>query len=244
MIFSFGDQGWGDELLAGVCLTLCLAVCAFGLAMIIGLGGALASQSPFRIVRGAARVYGTVMRGIPEILILFLVYFGGSLVLAAVIEAVAATPVGHWLGMTDKPAFIDVSAFAAGVLALSLVSGAYQMAVMQSALAAVPVGQIEAARALGMSPLMILWRVTLPQMWRYALPAMGNLWQVMLKDTAIVSVINLPELLRVTDVAGRSTRLPFTFFLASALLYLLLTWISSHVVARAEARVWRGMARR
>jgi His/Glu/Gln/Arg/opine family amino acid ABC transporter permease subunit len=243
VLFSFGDQGWGDELASGVWLTLRLAFCAFFLGLAIGLAGAFGRQSRLDWLCAVIVGYMTVMRGIPEILILFTIYFGGSLALNAFIDMAAISDIGRWAGITAQHRFIDISAFTAGVVALALVSGAYQIAVMHAALIAIPAGQIEAAKAIGLSPWRILWRITLPQMWRYALPSMGNLWQVMLKDTAIVSVISLPELLRMTDVAGRSTQLPFTFFMASAVLYLMLTFVSSQIINRAEAWAWRGMKR-
>jgi octopine/nopaline transport system permease protein len=227
-LFAYGDSGWGDELLDGLLLTLSLALVSYGIAFLIGLLGAAAKLSPFKALRYIAEVYTTLIRGVPEILIVFLIYFGGSVAIQALLGG-------------DE--YVEVNGFLAGAVALAAVSGAYQTEVLRSSILAVPHGQIEAGKALGMGGRLIFLRIVFPQMLRFALPALGNLWLVMLKDTAIISVVGLQELLRVTDVAGRSTKMPFTFFLAAAFLYLMLTVVSMGLIQLLERFAMRGVKR-
>jgi len=230
-LFAIGDTGWGDELLEGLWLTIRLALVSYAIGFVIGLLGAGAKLSRFAVLRGVAETYTTVIRGVPEILVVFLIYFGGSIAFEAVLTA---------LGYGGR---IQVDGFVAGVVALATVSGAYQTEVLRAGILAVPKGQIEAADAIGMSKLLRFRRVVLPQLLRFALPALGNLWLVMLKDTAIISVVGLEELLRMADVAGRSTRMQFTFFFAAAILYLLLTVVSMVVIQLLERFTMRGVKR-
>ena len=228
-LFALGDTGWGDELLEGLWLTVRLALVSYAIGFLIGLLGASAKLSRFALLRGAAETYTTVIRGVPEILVVFLIYFGGSIAFNGFIA---------WLGYEEQ---FEVSAFAAGVVALATVSGAYQTEVLRAGILAVPKGQIEAADAIGMSKLLRFRRIILPQLLRFALPALGNLWLVMLKDTAIISVVGLEELLRAADVAGRSERMQFTFFFAAALLYLALTVVSMLAIQVIERVTMRGV---
>ena len=230
-LFALGDTGWGDELLDGLWLTVRLALVSYGIGFLIGLMGAGAKLSRFALLRGAAETYTTVIRGVPEILVVFLIYFGGSIAFEAVMTK---------LGYGGQ---VEVNAFIAGVVALATVSGAYQTEVLRAGILAVPKGQIEAADAIGMSKLLRFRRVVLPQLLRFALPALGNLWLVMLKDTAIISVVGLEELLRAADVAGRSERMQFTFFFAAAMLYLVLTVISMLAIQAIERMTMRGVKR-
>lgn len=230
-LFAIGDTGWGDELLDGLWLTVRLALVSYAIGFVIGLLGAGAKLSPFALLRGAAETYTTVIRGVPEILVVFLIYFGGSVAL------------GGFLNLIGYEGRVEISGFIAGVVALATVSGAYQTEVLRAGILAVPAGQIEAADAIGMPKLLRFRRIVLPQLLRYALPALGNLWLVMLKDTAIISVVGLDELLRSADVAGRSTRMQFTFFMAAALLYLVLTVISMAVIQLIERGTMRGVKR-
>lgn len=229
--FSFGDQGWGDDLLAGMLVTAQLALSAFACGTVLGFVGAGAKLSKSRILRAMADVYTTVIRGVPEILIVFLLFYGGASLLRDLLGS---------LGYTGR---IEINAFLAGVVALGIVNGAYSTELFRGAILAVPKGQIEAARAVGMHGGLIFRRILFPQLMRYALPGLGNLWLVMLKDTSLVSVIGLTDLLRVGAVASGSTREPFTFYLAVALLYLVLTAISTIVLSYAERLLTRGERR-
>lgn len=227
-LFGFGPAGWGDELLAGMATTTQLAVAAFAVGTTLGLLGASAKLSENRTLRFGADAYTTVVRGVPEILIIFLLFYGGASALRQVLEAV---------GQSGP---VEINGFLAGVVALAFVNGAYSTELFRGAILAVPRGQIEAARAVGMHRWLILRRILLPQVFRYALPGLGNLWLVMLKDTSLVSVIGLTDLLRIGFVASGSTRQPFTFYLAVAVLYLMLTVVSMVVLQRLERHLTRG----
>lgn len=230
-LLSIGDQGWGDELLAGALLTLQLAFCSVALGLVFGLAGAAAKVAaawPLRFLGGA---YTTVIRGLPELLTLFLIYYG----LQYGIQAA--------FGLFGGSGPVAVNGFAAGVLALSLVFGAYATEVFRGAILAVPRGQMEAARALGMPGPLAVRRILLPQVWRFALPGLGNLWLVLIKDTSLVSVIAFAEFMRQTDVARRVTKEPFFFFAVACLGYLTITGLSTIALAWAEKRAARGVRR-
>ena len=230
-MFSFGAEGWGDELARGALLTIGLACATLPVGLALGLGVALAKDSRSRTLRVIGETYTTVFRGIPELLTLLLIYYGAQMALDS-----AATATGIPFNFTIPP-------FAAGVLALGLVFGAYASEVMLSALRGVERGQIEAAASFGMSEEMVFRRVRLPQMLRIALPGLGNNWLVLLKDTSLVSIIALGDLLRQTTIAVDTTKQPFKFYAAACLIYLVMTAVSTLLLARAESwarRGWRG----
>lgn len=230
-VLSFGDRGWGDELLAGAGVTLALAAVSLLIGLLIGLGVGAAKLSQRPAVRAAADAYTTLIRGVPELLIIFLVYFGGSFLL-------------QWVARRfGSDAYLEVNAFWAGVLALSLVFGAFAAEVFRGAFQAVPRGQTEAAQALGMSAGLTFRRVVLPQVWRFALPGLGNLWLVLVKDTSLVSVIALDELLRKTQIAVGVEKQPFTLYMAAAVIYCAVTGVSMVVQGRLERWASRGVAR-
>lgn len=207
-------QGFGHLLISGAWVTLQLALCSLAVGLIFGLLGASAKVSSSRILRAIGNGYTLFVRGMPELLLVLTIFFGASAVLMGI-----ASQFGY-----DE--YIELSPFVAGVTALSIAFGAYATEVFRSALQEIPKGQKEAAVALGMTPFQTFKRVTLPQVWRIALPGLGNLFLVLLKDTALVSVIGLNELMRQAAVAVGYTKEPFTFYLAAACVYLLLTSIS------------------
>ena len=221
-------QGFEAQLLAGAVVTLELALLAMACAILIGLVFATAKGSTIPPLRWIATAYTTAIRGLPELLIILLVYFSAS--------AVARTVAG-WFGYTG---YIDVSAFTAGVIALAIAYGAYATEVFRGAIRAIPQGQIEAAQALGMTRWQTFRRILLPQLWRLTLPALGNLFQSLLKDTALVSVIGAQDLMRETSIAVGYTREPFTFYFAAALIYLTLTAICTIGVYALERWAGRG----
>lgn len=208
-------QGFGHLLWQGAWVTVQLALTSLAFGLVFGLLGASAKLSSVKLLRAVATTYTTVIRGVPELLLVLSLYFGGSMILMAIAEQ---------FGYTE---YIEVSPFAAGVAALSIAFGAYATEVFRGALQAVPQGQWESALALGMSPLKTFYRIILPQVWRLALPGLGNLFQVLLKDTALVSVVGLNDLMRQAYVATGSTKEPFTFYMAAALIYLGLTAIAT-----------------
>jgi len=226
---SYGDLGFGDELITGTLLTLELAVVSLGVGIILGLLTAAAKLSPNRIYKSLAQLYTEVVRGIPEMLVVLVVFFGAS----ALLQTIAS-----WFNYDD---YIEVNAFVAGVFALGLVFGAFSSEVFRGAFLAVPKGQLEAAKACGMSNWQVFRRIRLPQMWRFAIPGIGNLWMVLLKDTSLISIIALDELLRWSKVAAETTKEPFTFYIAAAIIYLLLTVLSDIARNYFETRANRGV---
>lgn len=228
--------GFSDLLLAGTWVTIKLALASLVLGLLFGMLGAVAKLSAFRPARALATLYTTLVRGIPELLLVLTIYFGGSMVLMALASQ---------FGYTD---YIEISAFGAGVAALSIAFGAYSTEVFRAAIQAIPVGQWESAAALGMTRRKTFFRIILPQVWRLALPGLGNLFQVLLKDTALVSVVGLNDLMRQAYVATGSTKQPFTFYMAAALIYLGLTLLSTLVTLllerAADPAQYKGESRR
>jgi His/Glu/Gln/Arg/opine family amino acid ABC transporter permease subunit len=230
-LLTFGDTGWGDELLSGALITLQLAICALGIGLALGLLLAGAKLSRSRVLQGIAEAYTAFIRATPEFLILLLVYFGSERAIQSLLQLVGVEFV------------FEMPRFVAAVLGLAAIFCAYAAEVFRGAYLAVPEGQIEAAIACGMSPTQIFARVRLPQMWRFAIPGLGNLWMVLLKDTSLAAVIAVDDLLRQAKIASEATRAPLTFYLAAGALYLLLTGLSDLVRERLERRSQRGMAR-
>lgn len=215
----------------GVQLTLAVGLCSLVVALGLGMLGAWAKLSQARLARGAANTYTTVIRGVPELLLLLLVYYGAPTLIQTVMSSFG------------RDIIIDVNPFVAGVLTLGFIYGAFSTEVFRGAILAVPKGQIEAAFAAGMSKAMMVRRIMLPQVWRFALPGLGNVWMVLIKATALISVIQLPELMRNSDIAARATRLPFNFYLVASLIYLAITIVSMQIQQRAEAWANRGVRR-
>jgi octopine/nopaline transport system permease protein len=230
-LLLFGPNGWGGQLLMGTAMTITVAVSAFALGILIGSLGASAKLSHSLILNGLADVYTTVVRGIPELLVIYLLFFGGNSVV---------TYLASIFGYDGR---VELNAFTVGVVAVGLISGAYSTEVIRGAVRSVPFGQIEAARACGMGRWLILRRVLVPQTMRFALPGLGNVWQLTLKDTALVSVTALAELMRVTHLAAGATRQPFLFYSTAAVLYLALTSLSTVLFNRAEQTANRGVRR-
>lgn len=223
--------GFGDQLLLGAAMTVQLAVAALIVGLVLGLLGATARLSGFAPARALAGAYTTVVRGLPELIVVLIIYFGASRLLTA-----TAAAFGY-------DGFVELSPFAAGVIALGLTFGAYATEVFRGAILAIPKGQVEAAHAFGMGRWLTFRRIVLPQVWRIALPGLGNLFLVLLKDTSLVSVIGLEELMRKTQIAVGFTRAPFTFYLTAAVLYLLMTMIAMAALHRGERAAARGMPR-
>ncbi|MGQ7847970.1 ABC transporter permease [Granulosicoccus sp. 3-233] len=232
-LFAFGETGWGDELLAGLAVTLQLGVAALLLGLLIGFIVAWASLSRQTLLRSAGFAYSTIMRGLPELLTLFVVYNGVGLLLNKLSAFVSP----------DSPP-VEFSPFAAGVIALGMVFGAFSSEVLRGAFNSLDPGQSEAGRAVGMNTRQVFLRIKLPQAWRFALPGLGNLWINLLKDTALVSIIALDDLMRMTKVAVGATKQPFTFYLVAALIYWALCVMSEFGLDRLEKRANRGIVNR
>ena len=212
-------------ILAGFALTLKLALASLALAVALGMLGAVAKLSRSRVVRGIAGVYTTVVRGVPDIVLMFILFFGGQIFVNYC--GAELTELGEAL---DLPLlgwdYVEISAFAAGVFAIGFIFGAYMTETFRGGILAVSRGEIEAGHAFGMTPAQVFFRITLPSSVRHALPSFGNNWLVLAKATALVSVIGLQDMVFRAAQAGNTLRQPFTFFLVVAVLYLILTGVS------------------
>jgi polar amino acid transport system permease protein len=208
-------------LLQGLRMTLTLAVSTLAIGLVLGMVLALGKLSPRRWVSRPIYAVTNFLRGIPEYLVLLVIYFGGSQVL------------GEY--------GIEVGPFAAGLTALSIIFGAYASETFRAAFQSVPKGQIEAGRAYGFTGWQTFRHIQLPQIWKVAIPGLGNLWQGSVKDTALVSIVGLDDLMRKSNQAAQSTREPFTFYLAASLMFLLVTLVSMALIAWLERRASRGM---
>ena len=228
---NFDLQGFGPALAAGMLMTIQLALSALCLGLILGLLGALAKTSPNRALQWLGGTYSTLVRGIPELLWVLLIYFGTVSSMRAI---------GHVFGIPN----LSLSAFAAGVIALGLCFGAYATEVFRGARLAIPKGHREAGLALGLSRSRIFIKLVMPQMWRIALPGLGNLFMILMKDTALVSVIGLEEVMRHAQIAVTTTKQPFTFYMVAAFMYLAMTALSMVGLAWLERRASVGFVRR
>ncbi|WP_343315279.1 ABC transporter permease [Brucella sp. BE17] len=219
-LLSFGPGGWGFSIAWGLLVTISLALATLPVGLALGFLVALGKRSQEPSLRLAANIYTTIFRGLPELLTLFLVYFGASLGLQKL------------LALFDINANIEINAFAAGMVALGFVFSSYSSEVFLSAFRAIPNGQYEGGYAVGLTRTLTMRKVIFPQLIRIALPGLANLWLVLLKDTSLVSVITLSDIMRQTQIAARVTKEPFLFFGFACLLYLALAIISSYFINR------------
>ena len=228
----FDLQGFGDQLMLGTWMTLKIAAGGLLLGLLLGLFGAVLKLSTSRIAYAVGAAYTTIIRGLPELLVVLIIYFASAGLL---------TRLASWFG---HQGYVELSPLAAGIIALGIAFGAYATEVFRGAIQAIPQGQIEAATACGMSRAQVFFRITLPQAWRVAIPGLGNLFQVLLKDTSLISVIGLEEIMRKSQIAISNTREPFTFYFTAAMIYLLITVIVMLGQRYAEQWAGRGMQRR
>lgn len=230
-VISFGPGGWGATLLAGAWMTILIAISGFLIGSIIGTFGAWAKVSGGRTMRFIADGYTTVLRGIPDLLVIYLFYFGGS---------AAVTAIGRYFG---SEGFIGFPGFLAGALAVGITSGAQQTEVFRGAFKAVQRGELEAAIACGMSRGLRFRRIIAPLTLRHALPGMGNVWQVVLKESALVSITGVAELLRQAQVGAGSTGMPFNFYIVAGAIYLTISTFSGALLQWSERHFSRGVRR-
>lgn len=205
-----------------------IALGAYVLGLLIGTAGAYGKLYGGPFVRDILGVYTTVVRAVPELVLILLLFYAGTDLVNRAMAALGYGPV-------------DISALAAGIVVLGVVQGAYSTEVLRGAILAVPQGQIEAARAYGMSPGLLLRRITLPAMLPYAIPGLANLWLIATKDTALLAVVGFNELTLMTRQAAGATKAYFTFFMAAGVLYLCLTLFSNLIIGRVERWSRRGM---
>ena len=224
-------KGYGHLLIDGAWMTVAAGLLSLAVAILLGLAAAAAKVSGSRLARVIADTYTTVIRGVPELVLLLLVFFGGTILLQKLFQ------------LFGNDGYVEVNAFCAGIGTIGFVYGAFATEVFRGAIQAVPKGQLEAARACGMNRWLVLRRVLLPQMWRFAIPGLGNVWLVLLKATSLMSVVGLDELTRKSYVAAGATKLYFVFLLMAALIYLLLTIVSMLVLQYIERRANRGVRR-
>jgi His/Glu/Gln/Arg/opine family amino acid ABC transporter permease subunit len=222
-------QGWAAEVARGLLTTVYVALLSLAVGLVWGILGALAQLSSNGVLRAIGRGFTLVVRGTPELLIILIAYFGGT---------VALTGLAKMLNPDIR--YVEVPALPAGVFALSLVFGGYAAEALRGAYLAIPRGELEAADAFGMSALTSFIHVRLPLTWRYALPALGNNWISLIKDTSLISIVGLEELMRISSMATSVNGEPFRFYLMAALIYLLLTMLNTAIVDALERRAARG----
>ncbi len=224
-------HGYGASLLEGLAVTLGVALASLGVACALGLAGAAAKLSRRPLLSGIAGIYTTLIRGVPDLVLMLLVFYGGQVL------------VNHLAQRLGSDGYIDIDPFVAGVLTIGFIFGAYLTETFRGAFLAVGAGQREAGLAFGMSRWQVLRRVTAPQMLRHALPSLSNNWLVLVKSTAIVSLIGLNDMMQKAQQAAGTTREPFVFYAAAALLYLLITSVSELGFSWLDKRSARHLAR-
>lgn len=224
---AYGDTGWGDEFLYGALLTLSISACSYVLGIVLGLVGASAKLSKNPVARVAAAFYTTAVRAIPELLLILLIYYSSTSALRQLVID---------LGLARD---FQVNGFVAACLSLGVVQGAYSTEVFRGAIGAVGTDQIEAATALGLSKRQTWRLVVFPQMLHKAIPGLGNLWLVVLKESALISVVGFSELLMTAKMAGGAENNYLLFFSAVACVYLILSMISSDLFDRFERHIGR-----
>ena len=227
-LLAFGDTGWGDELFRAALMTIAVSITA----MLIGFSFAAIftplKLSKLKSLNLVANIYTTVIRGVPELLVIYLFFFGGS---------GAIMFVGSMFGYND---YIEINAFITGSFAIGIISGAYSTEVFRGAIQSIDKGQFEAAKVLGFSKFKQFYKIILPQMLRLAIPNLSNVWQITLKDTSLISVTGLVEIMRQSYIAAGSTRDPLFFYSFAAVLYLLLTFLSMKLINKLEVKYSRG----
>ncbi|MDB6403738.1 ABC transporter permease [Acinetobacter baumannii] len=221
-------SGYGPLLLSGTWMTIQLALLSLLLSVIIGLIGASSKLSNIKALRYIATAYTTLIRSVPDLVIMLLLFYSLQLGLNQITEAL----------QMDQ---IDINPFVAGVITLAFIYGAYFTETFRGAFQSVPKGQIEAAMAYGMTPWQVFHRVLFPQMMRFALPGIGNNWQVLIKATALVSIIGLTDIVKITQDAGRSTMQLFFFSIVTAAIYLAITTVSNLILMWLERHYSAGV---
>jgi len=227
-LLALAPPGWGLVLLKGLLASLEIAAGGYVLGLLIGLAGSYGKLYGGPVTSDLLECYTTIVRAVPELVLILLLYYPGTDLVNRLMAA---------LGL----AAVDISGLAAGILVIGVVQGAYSTEVLRGAILAVPVGELEAARAFGIPPLLALRRITLPAMLPHAIPGLSNLWLITTKDTALLAVVGFHELTLATRQAAGATKAYFMFFCAAGVLYLMVTLISNRVIGAIERRARRGM---
>jgi len=229
---AWGDAGWGDEFAQGLLLTVQISICGYFVGFLLGLLGAGAKLSHLRSLNRVGDLYTTIVRALPELLLILLIYYTGTTALVRLLV---------FTGLVSED--LQVSPFAAAVSSLSLIYGAYLTDVLRGGILAIPKGQIEAARAYGMGFWLRFRRIIFPQMIRYATPGMGNQWLNITKDSALVSVVGAYELASAGRSAATATKQYIFYYSITALIFLALTIVSMQLLGIVERRANRGVRR-
>ena len=227
-LLAFGDTGWGDELFYATLMTIAVSLTAMIIGFLFALIFTPLKLSKYKIFNLIGNFYTTVIRGVPELLVIYLFFFGGS---------GAVMFVASIFGYND---YIEINAFITGSFAIGIISGAYSTEVFRGAIQSIDKGQFEASQVLGLKRFVYFFKVIMPQMLRLAIPNLSNVWQITLKDTSLISVTGLVEIMRQSYIAAGSTRDPLFFYSFAAVLYLLLTFLSMKLINRLEIKYSRG----
>ena len=227
-LLKFGDSGWGDELFFATLMTLAVAITAMLIGFLFALIFTPLKISKNKTLNFISNFYTTVIRGVPELLVIYLFFFGGS---AAVMYV---TKIFGYDG------YIEINAFITGAFSIGIISGAYSTEVFRGAYLSIKRGQFEASKVLGLKTNLSFFKVILPQMLRLAIPNITNVWQITLKDTALISVTGLVEIMRQSYIAAGSTRDPLLFYSVAAVLYLILTFLSFKILNKLEVHYRKG----
>ena len=227
-LLAFGDTGWGDELFYATRMTVAVSITAMFIGFLFALIFTPLKLSKNKFFNLIGTSYTTVIRGVPELLVIYLFFFGGS---------GAVMYVASIFGYNE---YIEINAFVTGSFAIGIISGAYSTEVFRGAIQSIDKGQFEASQVLGLKRFVYFFRVIMPQMLRLAIPNLSNVWQITLKDTSLISVTGLVEIMRQSYIAAGSTRDPLFFYSFAAVLYLLLTFLSMKLINRLETKYSRG----
>ena len=227
-LLLFGETGWGDELLIATLMTLAVSITAMLIGFVFALIFTPLKLSKNKLLNLIANFYTTVIRGVPELLVIYLFFFGGS----SAIMFVASI-----FGYND---YIEINAFLTGAFSIGIISGAYSTEVFRGAIQSIDKGQFEASNVLGFNKVTRFFKVILPQMLRLSIPNLSNVWQITLKDTSLISVTGLVEIMRQSYIAAGSTRDPLLFYTVAAVLYLMLTFLSMKFINKMEIKYNRG----
>jgi len=227
-LLTFGKTGWGDELFFATLMTIAVSITAMIIGFLFALIFTPLKLSKKKYLNLISNSYTTVIRGVPELLVIYLFFFGGS----GAIMYVASI-----FGYND---YIEINAFLTGSISIGIISGAYSTEVFRGAIQSIDKGQFEAAKVLGISKFAQFYKIILPQMLRLAIPNLSNVWQITLKDTSLISVTGLVEIMRQSYIAAGSTRDPLFFYSFAAVLYLLLTYFSMKMINKLEVKYSKG----
>ena len=227
-LLYFGDKGWGDELFFATLMTIAVAITAMIIGFVFAALFTPLKLSNNKILNSFGNAYTIVIRGVPELLVIYLFFFGGS---------GAIMFVASMFGYND---YIEINAFLTGSFSIGIISGAYSTEVFRGALQSIDKGQFEAAKVLGINKFTQFYKIILPQMLRLAIPNISNVWQITLKDTSLISVTGLVEIMRQSYIAAGSTRDPLFFYCFAAILYLMLTYFSMKIINRLEIKYSKG----